>query len=262
MMINLPIQLPFYSFFYDFVKLAQDKQDWPVEEIDLVGSRYCGKTRAAATFMNDMCNCYDKDGNPITSCVLIYRKTKEGETEVFNDYCNIFDSNLLSSEYRKFIGINNRKIVFANGSSIYFKSVGVRKKLSSTGAGLASCKGDYIFLVFEECFEFSETEMSDIEKAVRGFNPQSKLLKLKVCNPYYPTLPFLKTFYQTQPIDINAMETKGYQMGIYDTYNWITGLKRKKLLIQANWRAIQNWREEPLFIYSCSFIINSSIIFN
>lgn len=243
-----PQQLPFYSWLNDFVKLAQDRQDWPVEEVDFAGSRYCGKTRAVATFSNDMCNCYDISGIAIPVCFLIYRKTKEGETEIFNDYVNIFESNLLSSTYKKYYGINNRKFVFANGSSIFFKSVGVRKKKSSAGAGLASCKGDYIVLVFEECFEFSETEMSDIEKAVRGFNPTAKILKMKICNPYYPTLPFLKTFYQTQPIDINAMETIGYQIGIYDSFNWITGLKRKKLLIQANWRAIQKFRIEPLFI--------------
>lgn len=247
---RLPQQLKNWSFLNSFVVLASKRLPFPVNELQFLGSRFCGKTRAIATFANDMCNCYSLDGKPVKSCFIIYRKTKDGEAEVFKDYLSVFEANFLSTEYKKHISENNRNIIFKNGSALYFKSVGVRKREngSSVGAGLASCRGDYIICVLEECFEFSEQEMSDIDKAIRCFNPSSQILFVKICNPYYPTLPFIKNFYLTQPLDINAMKTCGYQMGIYNSVDKITGIVRKKLLVQMNWRAIQNYKEEPIIV--------------
>ena len=242
-------QLPFYSFFYDFCKLAQKHLQFPVKEIYLCGSRVSGKTDATAIFGSDMCNIYDEQGVCVNISFVIWRKTKPGEAGVFKEYSQIFENNLFTSPFKKYVSEGKRRFKFNNGNSVYFKSVGERsggEGKSAVGAGEASLQGEYIIHVFEEFFEFTQQDISDILKAFRTFNPDAKVLSIFICNPYYPSLPMLKEFYRVQPTNILDLKQKGYQCGIYNVVDKITGINTKKMLIQVNWRAIQNWKEEPL----------------
>lgn len=242
-------QLPFWSFFNDFVKIAQEHGKWPISGIWASTSKKCGKTDGVVTFANDMCNCYDVNGLPVSCKFVVIRKSKDGERDIFKQFCNIFHENFLSSSFKDFRGENNRHILFANGNEIYFLSAGIRKSLKgSTGSGRPSIVGDYIVLVFDEISEFTRDDITGFESWIRSFNPKAQVLSVKLGNPYYPTHYFYKEFYRNIQIDMEIMKTTGYQFKVCDVVDQLTGLSTKNLLIQGNWRAIQNFKEEPLYI--------------
>ena len=204
----------------------------PIDKICILGGRASGKTSAAEEFVLKACDLYDKDGIQVKVSVLCFRKQLMDLGELFEQYTN----ELMRFNVTPNVIKSTLRYEFDNGNSVKFKAMGNRQNKMSL-SGLAQSKGEYIIVVKEEAYEFTDADNAMITQAVRGNNPNCKLLTINIANPWFPKTKFINDCMVQFPYDEVILKDKGFQASIKEVQRG--GYKEKVLYIWCNWRAIK-----------------------
>ena len=170
--------LKVYSFFNSLLRFTTEHRKMPIDKICILGGRASGKTSAVEEFVLKACDLYDKDGIQVKVSVLCFRKQLMDLGELFEQYTN----ELMRFNVTPNVIKSTLRYEFDNGNSVKFKAMGNRQNKMSL-SGLAQSKGEYIIVVKEEAYEFTDADNAMITQAVRGNNPNCKLLTINIANP-------------------------------------------------------------------------------
>lgn len=107
------------------------------------------------------------------------RANKDGAKEFLDDMVATFEAmdfkfRVNKSELKIKCPYNDVRIIGLNSMSSY----------TAKKSGLARLgEVEYIFLYYEERFEFTEDDYNAIREAVRGFGKNVQVVRINVCNP-------------------------------------------------------------------------------
>lgn len=212
----------------------QRHEAFPVDIIHMVGSRQSGKTMAVEEFVCNACDMVDPNGNEIMVSVYVLRHERKNIIDLWTQYAQGLNEISvqpiqLKTEYRW---------DFPNGSMVRFMSMSNKNKNSVVGAGMASACGEYIIVVYEEAFEYSDVERNLFRQAVRGNRPDAKMLEINVCNPWYPKNSYLASCIKEVPFNRERMAHVGWQI-TKKIKQTPSGKDEVNLYCYTNWRAIR-----------------------
>ena len=170
--------LKVYSFFNSLLKKMTNHEPFGVDKACILGGRCSGKTTAAEEFAINACDLVDEQGYPISVSVLCFRKQLMDLGEVFEQYTN----DLLRFNVSPNVIKSTMRYEFDNGNVVKFKAMGNRVNKMSL-SGLAQSKGEYVIVIKEEAYEFTDADNAMITQAVRGNNPNCNMLTINIANP-------------------------------------------------------------------------------
>ena len=224
--------LKVYSFFNSFLKKMANHEPLGLDKVCLLGGRSSGKTTAVEEFAINACDLVDSDGYPISVSVLCFRKQLMDLGEVFEQYTN----DLLRFNVSPNVIKSTMRYEFDNGNVVKFKAMGNRVNKMSL-SGLAQSKGEYVIVIKEEAYEFTDADNAMITQAVRGNNPNCNMLTINIANPWFPKTKFINDCMIQFPYDERILKEKGHM----ETIKWVDrkAYKERILFMWVNWRAIQ-----------------------
>lgn len=164
-----------FSYLWDLLSVVQSKQVLPFSEICAIGGRFSGKSTNIFLFVALAALLPG-----VKVGVVVCRATKDGGKDVWEDFIQVLENFSIpykANAYRMTIKVSNST----------FKFVGLNS-MSKSGAKRSGfprfANVNYIFRVFEECFEFKEKDKQAIVEAVRHIGEPAKYLDIFICNPW------------------------------------------------------------------------------
>lgn len=132
--------------------------------------------------------------------------------------------------------------ITVNGNTLYLYGLNSAKK-KTKGADLTGLPHfgnvKYIFVFFEERYEFSESQINSVKEAVRSIGiVKPQMIVLNACNPWSSSHPYIKYCSRHQSFNANILREKGQIIGVYDivvgsgNYTYT----KKVLFHYTNWR--------------------------
>lgn len=216
-----------YQWLNTMLLLMSNKKKIPINEINLCGGRFSGKSTAIQVFIGLLCMLDLRLG------IVFIRASKQGGIDLMDDIISTFESFDIPYKVHQqrgeiYVGQNKIKVIGLNSLSKY----GAKK------SGFPRFNNvDYIIKVFEECFEFKKNEHQAIQEAIRhnlGDDPQ--YLTINICNPWARSNWFIEYCESYQRFDEMTLKTVGSQIGKYEFMDNETYLHQTKLFQYTNWR--------------------------
>lgn len=93
---------------------------------------------------------------------------------------------------------------------------------------------NYIFRIFEECYEFKEKDKQAVVEAVRHIGEPAKYLDIFICNPWVESNWFVKYCTKMCKHDEKLLKSVGSQYHMHLVDDRETGLSKKILLHYTN----------------------------
>lgn len=219
-----------FSYFADLVQITSAKKKLPVNEINLVGGRFSGKSLCAFVFSALACLNGAKLG------LTLLRASVNGSKDLFKDFCGALEMfkipfRAVKTDMEVHIGSNVVKIIGVDS-----KSASVAQK-----AGLPRYVDvDYIITIFEEVFEFQQKQHQAIRESIRhaGKEPYGYMV-INICNPWAIGNWFIDYCVKHQPFDEKILKEKGSQLGFYHVKDEETGFEYNTIFHYTNWRISQ-----------------------
>ena len=220
-----------YSWIYDIVKAVANGEPVPIDEINLVGGRNSGKSVSMQILYSLLSQLETRVG------LVGIRANKDGGKEFFNEMVDTFEMcgvkmTLNKSEQLIKTKYNSVRIIGLNSMSNY-------KAKKSGLARLGEVK--YIFIYYEERFEFDNNDYLAIKEAIRGFGKDIQTICINVCNPWAKSNPYIQYCDSYQKWNLRKLKETGNQFGIYEEVNKETGIKTRKLFQYTNWRVAKDY---------------------
>lgn len=227
----MSVFLPAYSWMVDLLQLIREKKPLTLDEINLVGGRFSGKSTNVVLFIALACLIPD-----VVIGVVFLRASKDGIMDLIDDVMETLDTWDIpykwSSTKKQFI-IGNSKIKMIGLNSM--------SKSKAKKAGFPKFNCDYLFKVFEECYEFKEQEHNAIQEAIRHIGKEPYYLTFNICNPWIASNWFVAYCSRYVRFDENILKTKGSQIGIREFIDNETKFKKVMLFQYSNWRTAREF---------------------
>lgn len=225
------IFLDAYSWFVDLLLLMKQKKPLPIQELNLVGGRFSGKSTNVVLFIALACLIKD-----IVLGVVFLRASKEGIGDLIEDIIETLDNWQIpykwSATKKQFI-IGNSKLKMIGLNSM--------SKSKAKKAGFPKFHCDYLIKVFEECYEFKEAEHNAIEEAIRHIGKEPQYLTINICNPWIASNWFVARCSRYMKFNEHILKTKGSQIGVFDFIDNETKFKKTMLFQYTNWRTAEKY---------------------
>lgn len=221
-----------YSWVYDIVRAVALKKSVPVDEINLVGGRKSAKSKSMQILFALLASL--PTDSRIGLCSL--RLGKENSAELYAD----FEQTLEMLEIPYSANKGKMEFRFKTGRKIRVLGLNSMSRSQAQKSGLANFgELDYLFIYFEERFEFSTTDFSAAREAIRAVGDYQVII-INVCNPWAKSNEYIQYCSSNMEWNINKMKTTGNQVGIFETEDYETKIKTIKLFQYTNWRVAQN----------------------
>lgn len=220
---------------WDIVRCVKTGEPIVLDESHLVGGRKSGKTTTYYILYYLLAMVAPKEFGWYS-----VRKFVAGARDLLDDACTTYDS--YGIDYHVKYSTNELTI---NGNKM--RCFGINSSHTLRGAKKAGLPRfgnvKYAFIFFEERFEFEESDVMSVVEAVRSITPdgsKTQYIILNACNPWAKNSPYIEYLSKIQSWDINALKTKGNQIGLYDVPVG-NGYTKKMLIQYTNWRISQRF---------------------
>ena len=208
----------------------------PIDEFNLIGSRKSGKT-TSLFILYAMLACIVPH---LVGWVNVRERQKDAD-DMYKDMKAVLDTYQVG--YRP-----NEKSLELDVNNNICRFYGVdnnRKTRGSKKAGIPHFTNvKYIFIFFEERFEFSEEHVSAVKEAVRSvsddpnFHPQ--MIILNACNPWSKKNDYIAYCGKHMTWDIKQLKQTGNQISIVDI-PLRDGQTKRALFQYTNWRVCKEY---------------------
>lgn len=211
----------------------------PVDEVNLIGSRKSAKT-TSLFILYLILACVAPN---LFGWVNVRHRTLDRD-DMYKDLKAIAETYQV-----EFMPNEKDKELTINGNTCRFYGVdNNRKTRGAKKAGIPHFTNvKYLFIFFEERFEFKEEEINAVKEAVRSvsddpnFHPQ--MIILNACNPWSKKNDYIKYCGKHMSWDINQLKTNGNQISIVDI-PLRDGMSKKALFQYTNWRVCREFLSE------------------
>lgn len=224
---------------FDIVKAVINGEEVPLDEANLVGGRKSGKTTALFLLYILLAMVAPSDFGWVNARC----RTKDAD-DMYKDLKNVLDAYQVEYKARE---IDKELIVNGNTCRFY----GVDNNRNTRGAKKAGiphfANVKYLFIFFEERFEFTEDYVNMVKEAVRSisddpnFHPQ--MIILNACNPWSRNNDYIAYCSKHQTWDISKLKTTGSQAGLYNI-EIREGFVKRTLFQYTNWRVAREYLSE------------------
>lgn len=164
-----------FSYFADLVKLIAMKKVIPVNEINLIGGRFSGKSLCFMIFCALICLCGD-----VRLGITVIRASVNGARDLMKDFVGALEMFKIPFKINRTDG----EIIIGSNK---IRIIGLDSKSSSVAqkAGLPRYTDvDYVITIFEEVFEFTQKQHQALRESIRHSGKEPKgYLVINVCNP-------------------------------------------------------------------------------
>lgn len=225
-----------YSWIYDIVKCIINGDKIPLDEFNLVGSRKSAKT-TSYFILYLILACIA----PFSFGWVNVRERVKDASDMFKDLKSIADTYQIA--YRA----NEKDLELEiNGNICRFYGVdNNRKTRGSKKAGIPHFTNvRYLFIFFEERYEFSEEHISAVKEAVRSVsddpNFHAQMIILNACNPWSKKNEYIKYCSKHMSWDVNQLKKTGNQISIVEI-PLRDGQVKKALFQYTNWRVCREF---------------------
>lgn len=214
-------------------------QKVPVDEINLVGSRKSGKT-IAMFFLYVLLAMVA----PAVFGWVNVRYRYTDRDDMYKDMQNVLSAYQISHQSKQ----QDRELTL-NGNTCRFYGVdNNRRTRGAKKAGIPHFSNvRYLFIFFEERFEFSEEHVNMVKEAVRSvsddpdFHPQ--LIIINACNPWSRNNDYIAYCGKHLTWDIGQLKAKGSQILLTDIAIR-EGYSKRALFQYTNWRICKQYLSE------------------
>lgn len=225
-----------YSWLYDIVKACAKGVRVPLDEINIIGGRNSGKS-VSIQILFALLSQLD-----VPIGLVGVRANKDGANELFNEMSETFElcnvkASLNKSKYYLRTKFNDVRIIGLNSMSNY-------KAKKSGLARFGEVK--YIFIYYEERFEFTMEDYLAVREAIRGIGKNIQTICINVCNPWAKSNSYVQYCESYQKWNRATLEKTGNQIGIFDERDKETGLVSRKLFQYTNWRCAREVLQESV----------------
>lgn len=223
--------LPAYSWMYEIVKAVANHEAVPLDEINIIGGRSSGKSVSAEILYALLSQLSTKVG------LIGVRANKDGAKEFFAEMLGTFEMCDI-----KFSANKSEQTIKTKYNPVRILGLNSMSNYKAKKSGLARVgEVEYIFIYFEERFEFSEEDYLAVREAVRGFGKNIQVICINICNPWAKSSPYVQYCEKYQKWDLKQLKSTGNQIGIYEEINPETGIKTRKLFQYTNWRIAKDY---------------------
>lgn len=235
MLKNSLIVLKEYSWIWDIVRAVKAGKRIDLDESHLLGGRKSGKSTHYFLLWIALC-LYTNPKDFGWVSVRYYQESKKDLIKDFEATLDTYDLPYETNNIRSYIRLNGNENRFLGLNSV--RSSKVKK------AGFPRFNNvKYIFIFFEERYEFPEQDIQSVMEAIRsisisGVKPQ--IIQLNACNPWSKSNSYIQRITAIQKHNVSLLRTTGNQIG---TYNVVIGENEtKRVLIQyTNWRVAREF---------------------
>ena len=211
-----------------------NKQPLPVGVINAIGGRFSGKTTNYAMRFWIIAAYVLQDYDVILGATY-NRASVQGMNESWTDF--ISEIQLMGIPYKS---SEKQKTVMIGKSIIRFYGVNsLRKNDKGTKAGSFRFTCDYLFKIYDETFEFTQTQYNALEEATRHKGShQPFYLTINCCNPWIRTNWFIRQNTKAFHFSEHILKNVGQQIG---TSTFVKdGVVVKTLHHYTNWRVAKD----------------------
>ena len=195
------VPVPFLNLFEIAYEAIRHKQELPVSEVIIFGSRFGGKTHA----FNWLALRCLIEGLPVTIYIFRYFKN-DVEPTIWREFLNKLRATWPDDQ---FVSINYSYRWIKHGKcEIYFKGLHQQKTDIISLKGQFQYTTPYCISIFEECDEMEPEELTDIQTSMRADTPDGRLMMVACGNPYSIDNPFSKYFDKFLPYNQEKMRKK------------------------------------------------------
>lgn len=229
-----------YSYMYDIVRCVRDHKRIPIDEFNLMGGRRSAKSTSVFLLYPLLCQY----ANPKDFGWVSVRNEVQSSLDLLDDITQAYDG------YEVNYGVKRaeQKIIL-NGNTM--RVIGVnnnRKGQKARKSGFPRFSNvRYVFIFFEERFEFNEDDVRAVIEAVRSINTISGLetqyVVINACNPWAKSSPYVTYCGKYQTWNVNILKTTGNQIGVYDIPLG-EGKVKRALFHYTNWRVAKEFLSE------------------
>lgn len=109
-----------------------------------------------------------------------FRASQNDRDMLEQDFCEVlnnYDVDYAVNSKKNYVRVGNHKVRIYGLNSTSTKKTAKKAGLPRFG------NVKYVYIFFEERYEFSQDDISFIKQAVRSTNPNTQILYLSACNP-------------------------------------------------------------------------------
>lgn len=220
-----------FSYFADLVKLIAVRKLIPVNEINLIGGRFSGKSLCFMIFCALICLCGD-----VRLGITVIRASVNGAKDLMKDFVGALEMFKIPFKVNRTDG----EIIIGSNK---IRIIGLDSKSSSVAqkAGLPRYTDvDYVITIFEEVFEFTQKQHQALRESIRHSGKEPKgYLVINVCNPWAIGNWFIDYCVKHQAFNEEILRTKGSQIGYVHVKDEETGFEYNTIFHYTNWRIAQ-----------------------
>lgn len=221
-----------FSYLVDVLNIMSSKRKLPMNELNLVGGRFSGKSLAVFVLIALACL------SPLKLGITVLRASVLAAKDLMKDFqeaMNMFEIPYKAHKTDGVIKIGANEV----------RVIGLDSKSSSAAqrAGLPRYNNvDYVITMFEECFEFTQKQHQALRESIRhsGKEPFGYLV-INVCNPWALGNWYIDYCVRNQPFDEKILKEKGSQIGFVQTKDEETGFVYNAVFHYTNWRISQKY---------------------
>jgi len=234
-MISVPNE---YTYIYDIYNAVRKGVEVNLDELNLVGGRKSGKSSAIILLFYILAKL------PVQLGLVAFRSQYKQQAELFRDFVKTYKAyglpfRAVPTQGSIYIGQNEIRIIGLN-------SLSKDKTAQTSGLGkFANAK--YIFRFFEERFQFTEDNISDIVESVRGItkeiNSNLQIVDINSCNPWAKSSPYISYCALHQNWDLKQLKLTGSQIGKYliPVGKGKETLYKRVIFHYTNWRVAKDY---------------------
>ncbi|WP_338966316.1 MULTISPECIES: PBSX family phage terminase large subunit [unclassified Spiroplasma] len=193
-----------------------------VNEINQIGTRYSGKTISNIKMFCELLKISLLIKEPICIIASMYW-SKDLKDSVFQNIWNMLDENHIPYT----INLSNFTFTLSNGSKIYCKGLHSPSRKEKLKAFADLNKYKLVIDWREECDQFQQKDLSDLEFAIRGY--QNKIT-INTCNPESLKRYIVGYCNELMPFNEEIMRSK------YEQINYIEKWNMKIIIHYSSWR--------------------------
>ncbi|WP_425380105.1 PBSX family phage terminase large subunit [Spiroplasma endosymbiont of Stenodema calcarata] len=193
-----------------------------VNEINQIGTRYSGKTISNIKMFGELLKISLLIKEPICIIASMYW-SKDLKDSVFQNIWNMLDENHIPYT----INLSNFTFTLSNGSKIYCKGLHSPSRKEKLKAFADLNKYKLVIDWREECDQFQQKDLSDLEFAIRGY--QNKIT-INTCNPESLKRYIVGYCNELLPFNEEIMRSK------YEQIKYIEKWNMKIIIHYSSWR--------------------------
>lgn len=228
-----------YSYIYDIVRCVRDGKPVVIDEFNTVGGRRSGKSTTWQLLYALLCEHCDNS----TFGFVGVRHMVSSARDLLQDFTQTFDSYAI--DYK--VSWSNSNLTINNNT---LRVIGVndnRKTQKARKAGFPRFSNvKYVFIFFEERFEFSEQDVRAVVEAIRSTNTlniQTQYIVINACNPWAKSSPYITYCSKYLTWDVKQLRETGSQIAVVDIPLG-DGRVKRALFHYTNWRVAKEFLSE------------------